>query len=167
VTVVFTLPEGNLPRIASGLAVDPARPPLAALAIDRDDQAVLDSGELAAVDNQIDEASGTIRCKALFPNGKLGLWPGQFVNVRLLTETRKAALTVPAGAVQQGASGYFAYAVRPDLTVEVRPLAVAQIENGVAVIDHGLGAGETVVVDGQYSLRPDSHIRLTGAAARP
>jgi multidrug efflux system membrane fusion protein len=167
VTVVFTLPERSLAQITKGLSVDAGRPPITVLAIDRDNQAILDSGELAAVDNQIDETSGTIRSKALFPNARSGLWPGQFVNVRLLTETRKAALTVPAGAVQHGAGGTFAYLVRPDLTVEVRPLEVAQIEEGVAVIDHGLVVGETVVVDGQYSLRPDSHIRSTSAAAKP
>ncbi|MDB6114517.1 MAG: putative Co/Zn/Cd efflux system rane fusion protein, partial [Lacunisphaera sp.] len=136
--VVFTLPERSLPQIAGGLAADPARPPLAALAIDRDNQAVLDAGELAAVDNQIDETSGTIRCKAVFPNRSLGLWPGQFVNVRLLTATRKEALTVPASAVQPGPDGYFVFALRADQTVEVRLLKVAQIENGIAVIDRGL-----------------------------
>jgi multidrug efflux system membrane fusion protein len=166
IAVIVTLPERQLRQINVSPQADGTVPPLAVTAFDRDNQEVLDTGRLAAIDNQIEEASGTIRCKALFPNERLALWPGQFVNVRLLTETRKAALTVPASGVQQGADGYFTYVVRSDLTVELRPLKVAQVENGIAVVDEGLADGETVVIDGQYSLRPGALVRLTSSAPK-
>jgi len=165
IAVVFTLPEDQLQRLRLAPQADVAAPPLTAVASDRDNRAVLDTGRLAAIDNQIDESSGTIRCKALFDNPQLALWPGQFVNLRLLTETRSAALTVPAAAVQHGSDGYFVYVVRADLTAELRRVKVAQVENGVAVIDNGLAEGETVVLDGQYSLRPGSSVRTAGGAA--
>jgi multidrug efflux system membrane fusion protein len=164
ITVTFTLPERQLQQIGGGRQPEGgAGSPLLATAFDQDYRGVLDAGQLAAVDNQIDEATGTIRCKALFPNEHLALWPGQFVNIRLLTETRKAVLTIPAAAIQQGTAGYFTYVVGRDLTVEPRPLKVAQIEGDVAVIDEGLAAGETVVIDGQYSLRPGATVRVADA----
>ena len=160
IAVALTLPESELPRLGANLTTGEKAP---ATAFDRDNAAALDTGELAAVDNQIDETSGTIRCKAVFANARLTLWPGQFVNVRLQTGMRPAALTVPAGAVQHGPDGDFVYVVGARLTAELRPLKVARVGNGMAVIDAGLAEGETVVVDGQYSLRPDAPVRLAGA----
>jgi multidrug efflux system membrane fusion protein len=109
-------------------------------------------------DNQIDSTTGTIRLKATFPNEKLTLWPGQFVNVRLRVETRKGGIVVPSSVVQRGPQGPYAFVVRGDSTVEMRPLKVGQIDGGWALIDEGLKDGEGVVVDGQYKLQSGSTV---------
>jgi membrane fusion protein, multidrug efflux system len=91
------------------------------------------------------------------------LWPGQFVNARLFLSVRHEGITVPAPVVQRGPRGTFAYVIKPDSTVEMRPIRVAQLRDGVALIDSGLGGGEQVVVDGQYKLRPGSRVDTGGA----
>ena len=111
------------------------------------------------IDNQIDITTGTIRLKANFPNDDLRLWPGQFVNARLLLSTRKGGLVVPASVVQRGPEGSYAFVIKDDQTVEVRPVKVAQIEKGEALIDEGLKPNERVVVDGQYKLQVGSHVK--------
>src|SRR5437870_11213725 len=116
--------------------------------MDRDNRTVLSEGKLAVVDNQIDITTGTIRLKATFANDDLRLWPGQFANVRLLLETRKGGLVVPASVVQRGPEGPFAFVIGNDLTAQVRPIKVAQIDQGQALIQEGLSLGERVVVDG-------------------
>jgi len=157
ISVIFTLPQQNLPEIQRLTA---AGEKLAVIAYDRDSLKPLDAGQLAVVDNQIDAATGTIKLKATFENESLALWPGQFVNVRLLVETRKAGVVVPASVVQRGPSGPFAFVIKPDSTVEVRPIQVAQIEAGLALIDLGLKVGESVVVDGQYKLQTGSKVNV-------
>src|SRR6266446_1325053 len=134
---------------------------LTVLAVDRDNRTTLDQGKLAVIDNQIDTATGTIRLKATFPNENLHLWPGQFVNARLLVTTRQGGTVVPASVVQRGPDGSYAFVIRKDLSVEVRPVQVALIERGEALIDSGLQPGEQVVVDGQYRLQPGSHVKLS------
>src|SRR5262249_43160972 len=127
----------------------------------------LDEGKLAVVDNQIDISTGTIRLKAIFPNPDLKLWPGQFVNVRLLVNTRQKGVVVPASVVQRGPDGTFAFVVEQtdqELTARVRKITVAQIDHGQALIDEGLRAGERVVVDGQYKLQPGSKVKLSDGA---
>lgn len=94
------------------------------------------------------ELRGTIQLKAEFPNGNIGLWPGQLVNARLLLETRKDAITIPGSAVQQGLTGTYVYVVKPDRTTELRFVHIAQISGGQALVDQGLKAGDVVVVDG-------------------
>ncbi|MGD0652153.1 MAG: efflux RND transporter periplasmic adaptor subunit [Verrucomicrobiia bacterium] len=160
ISVVFTLPEQNLNEIQKELAAGE----ISVLAVDRDNRTVLCEGKLAVIDNQIDTTTGTIRVKATFPNDDLRLWPGQFVNARLLLTTRKGGIVVPASVVQRGPEGSYAFVINEDQTVEVRPVKVAQIEAGQALIDKGLQAGESVVVDGQYRLQAGSKVKLVPTA---
>ncbi len=129
------------------------------LAVDRDNKNVLATGQLTVIDNQIDSLTGTIKLKATFSNENLQLWPGQFVNTRLLLTTRIKGVVVPASVVQRGPEGPFAFVVQNDQTVKMRPLKIAQIDNGEALIDDGLRVGECVVVDGQYKLQDGSHVK--------
>ena len=161
ISVVFTLPQQNWPDIQRLIAAGEKLP---AIAYDRDSLKPLDEGVLSVVDNQIDATTGTIKLKATFVNDKLVLWPGQFVNVRLLVETRKDGLVVPASVIQRGPQGAYAFVIKADGTVEVRPVQVAQIEAGVALVDHGLALGENVVVDGQYKLQAGSHVTVSPPA---
>jgi len=159
ISLVFSLPEDALPDVAHAMSKDS----LKVLAFSRDDKTQLGNGTLALIDNQIDQTTGTIRLKATFPNKDHALWPGQFVNARLYLSVRHDGITVPAAVVQRGPQGTYAYVIGPDSTVEMRPIAVAQLRDGVALIDAGLRAGERVVVDGQYKLRPGARV-ATGAA---
>jgi len=163
ISLIFTLPQAELPRIQMQMA----KGPLAVIAYSQDDKIKLDEGKLLLVNNQIAQATGTIQLKATFPNTAHRLWPGQLVNARLLVETRKDGLTIAAPAVQQGQTGSYVYVIAPEGKAEVRPVTVAQISEGQALIDSGLKANETVVVDGQYRLAQDSPVRvLHGKAAR-
>jgi multidrug efflux system membrane fusion protein len=166
ISVVFTLPEQNLPQIQRSMEEHGI---LTAFAVSRDNSATLADGKLAVIDNQIDSTTGTIRLKAEFPNPDLVLWPGQFVNVRLLLETRKGGAVVPASVVQRGPDGTFAFVITQDLKAEVRPIKVGRIDQGQALIDEGLSPGERVVVDGQYRLQAGAMVRLpeTPVVARP
>jgi multidrug efflux system membrane fusion protein len=162
ISVIFTLPEADLPQIQQQMA----KGPLTVLAYSQDNKIKLDQGTLGLVDNEIIQTSGSVRLKANFPNPAHLLWPGELVNLRLLIETRNQGLTVAAPVVQQGPQGAYAYVIKPDNTVESRPVTVAQISEGQALIDSGLKAGEQVVVDGQSKLQPDSHVvLLQGRAA--
>jgi len=158
ISVVFTLPEQDLRQIQEQLSAGHELP---VVAIDRDNRTTLDKGKLAVIDNQIDTATGTIRLKATFPNEEFHLWPGQFVNARLLVTTRQGGTVVSASVVQRGPDGSYAFVIRKYLSVEVRPVQVALIEQGEALIDSGLQPGEQVVVDGQYRLQPGSHVKPT------
>lgn len=160
ISLLFTLPQQNLSEIHK---YSSGADKFTVLALDRDNQTVLDEGELAVIDNQIDTSTGTIRLKAIFPNNQFQLWPGQFVNARLHLTTRKDGLVVPASVIQRGPNGPYAFVIKADETVEIRPVKVAQIDHGQALLEEGLQAGETVVVDGQYKLQAGSHIRLAGA----
>lgn len=131
------------------------------LAMDRDNNSVIDNGLLAVINNQIDQTTGTIQLKATFPNADLRLWPGEFVNARLLLTTRKNGIVIPAAAVQRGPKGSLAFVIRPNQTVEARPIKVAQIDHDVALIDNGLKVGEQVVVEGQYRLQEGSAVTAT------
>jgi membrane fusion protein, multidrug efflux system len=155
ISLVFTLPEQTLGQIQK---VGPAND-ITVIAVDRDNSTLLGQGTLAVIDNQIDTSTGQIRLKANFPNDDLRLWPGQFVNARLLLTTRKGGLVVPAAVVQRGPDGAYAFVIKDDNTVEVRPVKVGQIEKGEALIDSGLKADERVVVDGQYKLQVGSHVK--------
>jgi multidrug efflux system membrane fusion protein len=164
ISVVFTLPEQDLGQIQEQLS---GGRELQVLAVDRDDKTTLGTGKLAVIDNQIDTSTGTIRLKATFPNEQFRLWPGQFVNARLLVTVRKAGNVVPASVVQRGPDGSYAYVIKEDLSVETRPVHVAHIEQGEALIDSGLQPGEQVVVDGQYKLQPGAHVKLSATNAAP
>jgi multidrug efflux system membrane fusion protein len=158
ISVVFTLPEQNLSQI---LNEGGANGGLKVLALDRGNTNTLDEGTLAVVDNEIDPTTGTVKLKATFPNDDLKLWPGKFVNARLILTTRKDATVIPSSVVQRGPQGTYAYLIKPDKTVEMRPIKVAQTEGNLALVDDGLNPGEQVVVDGQYKLQPGAHVELT------
>ena len=162
ISVIFTLPEQNLPEIQQQMR----KGPLTVFAVGRDNALLLDKGQLKVIDNQIDTTTGTIRLKADFPNPDLRLWPGQFVNARLLLTTRKNGVVVPAQVIQRGPEGAYAFVIQPDLTVEVRPVKVAQIQHGEALIDEGLSSGERVVMEGQYRLQEHSRVSLAPSAAK-
>jgi multidrug efflux system membrane fusion protein len=165
ISLIFTLPETNLPQIEQQQQI--TKTPLAVLAYTQDNTTLLDQGVLGLVNNEILQTTGSIQLKANFPNKSKRLWPGQLVNARLLLDTRHNGLTVPAAVVQQGAKGPYAYVVNPDSTVATRPIKVAQISDGLALIDSGLKANEQVVVDGQYKLQPGTHVTiLHGQAAQ-
>jgi multidrug efflux system membrane fusion protein len=137
--------------------------PLSVIALGRDNNTELGKGSLSVVDNQIDMTTGTIKLKATFPNDDLQLWPGQFVNVRLLVTTKKDGIVVPGSVVQRGPDSTFAFVIKEDDSVEIRSIKVAQFEDGKALIEEGLSVGERVVVDGQYRLQPGSRVKLGGA----
>ncbi|WP_024506526.1 efflux RND transporter periplasmic adaptor subunit [Bradyrhizobium sp. ARR65] len=162
ISLIFTLPETDLPQIQDQMA----KGPLKVIAYSQDNKIKLDEGTLLLVNNEIVQTTGSIQLKAEFPNTAHRLWPGQLVNVALLIDIRKNGLTIAASAVQQGQNGSYVYVVTPDKTAQVRPVKVAQISQGQALIDDGLKANETVVIDGQYRLQQGSRVReLHGKAA--
>ena len=163
ISLLFTLPQSDLPAIQDQMA----KGPMKVIAYSEDNKIKLDEGKLLLVNNEISGTTGTIQLKAEFPNHSHRLWPGQLVNAQLLLETRKDAITVAGSAVQQGQNGTYVYVVRPDQTAELRSVHVAQISDGQALIDQGLKSGEVVVVDGQYRLTQGSRVKeLHGKAAR-
>jgi membrane fusion protein, multidrug efflux system len=165
ISLIFTLPETSLPQIQQ--QQQKTKTPFTVFAYNQDNSILLDKGELGLVNNEILQTTGSIQLKANFGNSANKLWPGELVNARLLVDTRHNGLTVPAGVVQQGAKGPYAYVVNPDNTVAIRPIKVAQIADGQALIDSGLKANEQVVVDGQYKLQPGTHVTiLHGQAAQ-
>src|SRR3979411_3235040 len=164
-SLIFTLPETLLPQIQQ--QQEKTKAPLAVLAYSQDATVLLDQGVLGLVNNEILQTTGSIQLKANFPNTAHKLWPGELVNARLLVDTRHNGLTVAASAVQQGPTGAYIYVVKPDNTVEDRPVKVAQVTEGQALIDSGVKANEQVVVDGQYKLQPGTRVTmLHGQAAQ-
>jgi membrane fusion protein, multidrug efflux system len=155
ISVVFTLPEANLQSI---LNAGGASGGLKVLALDRGNTATLDEGSLAVVDNEIDQTTGTVKLKATFPNNDLKLWPGKFVNARLVLTTRKDATVIPSSVVQRGPQGTYAYVIKSDKTAEMRPIKVGQTEANLTIVENGLKPGEDVVVDGQYKLQPGARV---------
>jgi len=165
ISLIFTLPETVLPQIQQ--QQQQTKTPLPVFAYSQDNTVKLDQGVLGLVNNEILQTTGSIQLKANFDNKSRRLWPGQLVNARLLVDTRRNGLTVPAGVVQQGPTGPYAYIVNPDNTVAIRQIKVAQISDGQALIDSGLKANEQVVVDGQYKLQLGAHVTLLhGKAAQ-
>jgi multidrug efflux system membrane fusion protein len=166
ISVVFTLPEDEVPQMTQALA----RGPVSVVAQARDNGIVLDTGTVALLDNQIDQTTGTIRVKATFPNTRQQLWPGEFVNARVLVNMHHQALTIPAAALQRGPDGMFAYVIDADSKVSVRPLKVTLLDENTVIIDSGLKAGERVVTSNMYRLEPDTLVRINSVAqsqARP
>jgi multidrug efflux system membrane fusion protein len=159
IAVVFTLPQQSLGAVNERLRQD-GRLPVTAIQPETREQ--VDAGELELVDNLIDQTTGTIKLKAVMPNAERRLWPGGFVNVRLLLSVRKDGLVVPAQAVQRGPQGPYVFAVKPDSTVEMRAVKVATVEAGQALLDDGLEDGVTVVVEGTAKLQPGAHITTGG-----
>ncbi|HWJ68768.1 MAG TPA: efflux RND transporter periplasmic adaptor subunit [Sphingobium sp.] len=162
IAVTFTVPQGDFQRLSD--LSDQFRKPLVTEAFSQDSHASLGTGALTIADNKVDPASGTVQLKARFPNTGRRLWPGQFVNVVLTLETLAQQVTIPAGAVNQGPAGPFAYVVIDGKAV-VRPIRPGVRQSGLVVIESGLKAGDIVVVDGQMTLTPGLPVRIHRAAA--
>jgi multidrug efflux system membrane fusion protein len=154
IAVTFTLAQENLPKITAALAK--GKPPVRALA--SDGKSELGVGELLTIDNAIDQSTGTIKLKAVFPNPDNQLWPGQFLNANLLIDTQRNALTVPSMAVQHGPSGLFVFLVKPDSVVARQPVTVINDNGQVAVITQGLSDKDEVVVQGQSRLQDGTRV---------
>jgi membrane fusion protein, multidrug efflux system len=161
IAVLFTLPEDALPAVQDSMR----QGALTAEAFARDETTRLATGTLQLVDNQIDQATGTIKLKATFPNQDNRLWPGQFINVHLLIETRSNAIAIPTSAIQRGPNGYFAYVVKPDSTVEARKLQLGPANDGATIVEQGLTENENVVTAGQGRLQPGTHVHPAAPAA--
>jgi membrane fusion protein, multidrug efflux system len=161
IAVIFTLPQQYLPAITDALH----RGPVTVLAYDQDNRSALGAGRLELIDNQVDQGTGSARLKAIFPNDDQRLWPGTFVNAWLRLELRRGPV-VPAAAVQAGPNGSFSFLVRPDSTVEARPVSVAATWQGKALIESGLAPGNRVVLDGQYKLRVGTRVIDTAHSAQ-
>ncbi len=154
IAVIFTLPEDNIPDVISVMK----RKPLVVEAYGRDNKALLATGKLLTLDNQIDPTTGTLRFKSEFANQDSSLWPNQFVNIRLLLDVRQSAIVVNSAAIQKGAQGTFVYVVDANNQTQVRPVQVGFTEGNSSVISNGLSAGETVVVDGADKLQSGSQV---------
>jgi membrane fusion protein, multidrug efflux system len=159
ISLIFTLPQQYLPAIVEAMR----NSPLPVKAYDQDNRIELGQGRLELIDNQIDQGTGSLRLKAIFPNEDERLWPGEFVNAWLQLGIRQGTV-VPQSVVQVGPDGDYAFVVRPDASVEVRALRVGAMHDGQVLIDAGLQPGDRVVVDGQYKLRPG--LRVTSAELR-
>jgi multidrug efflux system membrane fusion protein len=159
ISVVFTLPQSDVPAVQKAMA----QGTLTTVAYGQDDRTKLGQGSLLLVNNTINTGSGTVQLKATFPNQNRELWPGEFVNVRLIVSVQHNAISVPLSALQQGQNGSFVYVIQPDSTVRQVAITVAQTLDGRALIDHGLTATDTVVTAGQYRL--SNGVRV--AAAQP
>ena len=159
ISVIFTLPEEAVHAVNDALA----RGPLPVTAMSRDGKTVLDTGTVGLVDNLIDQTTGTIRLKAVFPNKDNRLWPGEFVTARVLAQTRRNVLVIPSAAVQHGPKGVFAYVVKADSTIEARPLQLGGESDSVTVVEKGLQEGERVTTSNQYRLQPGLHIQVVEA----
>jgi membrane fusion protein, multidrug efflux system len=161
ISVIFTLPEEDLAAVNAALAAGP----VTVTTVSRDGGTELDRGTLSLVDNEIDQATGTAKLKATFSNAHNTLWPGQYVNARVLVRTQRDALTLPTSAVQLGPNGPFTYVVKPDSTVEVRELKTGEDSGGLTVVNSGLALNERVVTSNQYRLQPGAHVRVNATNA--
>jgi multidrug efflux system membrane fusion protein len=162
-TVVYPVPEDNIPRIVKRMQ---GGQDLAVEAYDRGGKTKLASGRLLTIDNQIDPATGTVKLKAEFPNDDAILFPNQFVNVRMAVETRQDTTLVPSAAIQRGAPGTFVFVVKADHTVTVTPVKLGAVEGETTEVQSGLQVDTLVVVDGADKLREGSKVELVDANAR-
>jgi multidrug efflux system membrane fusion protein len=154
ISVTFTLPQEELPRVQTDMAHGNAP----VLAYSSDNRTLLGKGTLLTPDNTIDTSTGTIRLKATFPNQNNRLWPGQFINARLQTGVAHDAVTIPGAAVEHGENGLYVFVVQPDSTVAVRNISVGYQTGALAIVTAGLSGGETVVVNGQSRLEAGTRV---------
>jgi len=161
--VVFNIPEDDLPQVLKKVR---SGQPLTVEAYDRNLHNKLATGTLLTIDNQIDPNTGTVKCKAVFPNEDEALFPNQFVNARLLVDTNKETSIVPAAAIQRSPQGTFVYVVKDDSAVEMRSVVVGPSEGEAVAIEQGLAPGEVVVIEGVDKLQRGTMIaaRMTGAS---
>jgi len=154
--VTFTVPERDLVLVRQTMV----KHPVTVLAFDSEDSRQLSEGKLTLVNNAVDQASGTVTLKSVFQNQDAALWPGEFINAHLVIDTVKNGVTVPAATVQMGPTGPFVYLIKPDNTVEARPVTVTQVEGGTALIGKGLAVGDKVVASGQAGLSPGAQVAV-------
>jgi multidrug efflux system membrane fusion protein len=165
ISVLFTLPADSLPPVLEKLRAGAKLP---VEAYDRADQNRIARGTLQTVDNQIDPQTGTTRLKAIFDNRDNSLFPQQFVNCRLLLETRRGALVIPTAAVQRGPQGQYVYVVKPDKTVAMRPLTLGITEGDIVEVKSGVAPGDLIVTDGQDKLQEGGKVEVrNGGASQP
>jgi multidrug efflux system membrane fusion protein len=165
IAVIFNIAEDSLPQVTAKMR---AGQTLVVDAIDRDLKTKLGTGKLLTIDNQIDQTTGTVRFKAEFENADLSLFPNQFVNARLLLDTRHGATIVPTAAIQRSPQSTFVYVVKPDNSVEVRNISIGITEGDNASVTEGLEPGERVVIDGIDKLQQGSKVtvRMAGPGSR-
>ena len=161
ISVIFTLPEENLATVGAALAAGPVK----VTTVSREAGKELDEGTLSLIDNQIEQATGSAKLKAVFKNSRNTLWPGQYVNARINVRTAHDALVIPTTAVQLGPSGPFTYVIKADSTVEARPLKIGEENEGLSIVTEGLALDEQVVTTNQYRLQAGAHVRNNAAVA--
>jgi multidrug efflux system membrane fusion protein len=159
--VLFTLPMQVLDDLRDAMA----RGPVEVAAFDQNNRRELSTGTILLIDNAIDTATATIRLKAMFPNEDERLWPGEFVNARVLLEMRHGALAIPTPAIQRGQKGLFAWVVTDKSTVEARPIELGPVSGDLTIVTAGLSDGERVVTNGQYRLQVNATVAVSTAAA--
>jgi multidrug efflux system membrane fusion protein len=159
ISIFFNLPQQNLPDLKKAFA----EAPLPVDALGGDGKSVLDSGKVVVIDNQVDQTTGTVKLKAEFPNANLQLWPGQFVNVRVLVDTLRQVVVVPTAAVQRGPNGTFVYIVNEQAKATVQPVTLSQQDDVQSVVASGLQAGERVVTTGFARLTEGSPVSVSSA----
>lgn len=160
ITVVFSIPEDNIPQVLSKYQ---AGQKLVADAYDREETKKIATGSLLAVDSQIDPTTGTVKLKAVFDNKDYALFPNQFVNIHLLVDVAQGAVIIPVAAIQQGPQGDFVFVVKADNTVTVRAVTPGPTQEDNVAIDDGLSAGEVVVVEGADKLKEGSKVKVASA----
>jgi multidrug efflux system membrane fusion protein len=160
--VLFTLPMQVLDDLRDAMA----RGPVEVTAYDQNNRRLLSAGKLLLIDNSIDQATATIRLKAMFDNADERLWPGEFVNARVLLETRRNVIAVPTTVVQRGPQGLFAWIVNADNVAEPRRIERGPASGDLTVINSGLAEGDRVVTDGQYKLQANARVSIIPAAAQ-
>jgi multidrug efflux system membrane fusion protein len=163
IAVQFNLPQQYISEVNNAFA----KGPLEVDALRSDTNAVIEHGKLTVVDNQVDSTTGTVKLKAVFPNAKIQLWPGQFVNVRLLIDTLKQVVVIPTGAVQRGPTGTFVYVIKNDNTVSTRPIAVQKQDETQTVVKSGVTPPDRVVTTGFARLNEGSKVSIGGSTAPP
>jgi multidrug efflux system membrane fusion protein len=156
IAIIFTLPQQQLAKVNAAFTQGALR----VQALGDDNRTVIDNGTLEVIDNQVDQTTGTVKLKAEFPNQQLQLWPGQFVNVKLLVDTLKEVVVVPSAAVQRGPNGTFVYVAKDDETVAVHPVTVAQQDDAEAVIAAGVADRDRVVTTGFAQLTDGAAITI-------
>ncbi|PFH08330.1 multidrug efflux system membrane fusion protein [Collimonas sp. PA-H2] len=167
ITTVFSIPEDNIPSVMKQIQAGKKLP---TDVWDRDQKNKLDSGYLLTIDNQVDSTTGTVKLKAELPNAGYTLFPSQFVNARMLLDTRKNAIVIPNAAIQRGSKGTFVYVVKPDHSVTIRQVMAGPTEGESTAIEQGIAAGETVVIDGIDKLKEGAKVEPVmrgGPAAAP
>ena len=160
IAVTFTVPQGDFQRLAD--LSQGFTKPLKTVALSQETGETLGEGEVSIADNKVDPATGTVALKARFENAGHKLWPGQFVNVKLTLQTLQNAVVVPSSAVNQGAKGAYVYVVTADGKASMRPVVTAGVEGQQAIIKSGIKAGDTVIYDGQLSVKPNGPVSVHG-----